>query len=135
VTVTGGEASGDQGLCERQLERYLTMYRFGYELFVKAMFFYFVAVGAVGSYVFRTDASRSQQHWFLIVVIYTSLAASVGCSITLRWWNSMAQAIERSCNQLEVETIPIREGKYLIISVIVDCFLIVGACVAFLSTR
>jgi hypothetical protein len=135
MTAIAGNTGTDQGLCERQLDRYLDMYRFGYELFVKAMFFYFAAVGAVGSYVFRADSSRSQQYWFLIIVICTSLAASVGCSITLKWWNSIAGAVDRSCSQLGVETIPIRGGKFLIINVIVDCYLIAGGCLAFLSTR
>ena len=81
MTVTGSGASGDQGLCERQLERYLNMYRFGYELFVKAMFFYFVAVGAVGSYVFRADASRSQQHWRQMTALKGHLSDSTSRSV------------------------------------------------------
>jgi hypothetical protein len=79
-------------LCERQLDRYVGMYQHHYELFVKAMFFYFVAVGAIGSYVFRPEAGTAQQRWFLLTVISTSVASLVGCWISLRWWSAVRDA-------------------------------------------
>jgi len=135
MTVAESEPATAQDLCERQLDRYLNMYRFGYELFVKAMFFYFAAVGAIGSYVFRADASRSQQYWFLVIVIFTSLAASVGCSVTLRWWDAIASAIDDCCRKLGFGSMPIRQGRHLIVLVIIDCFLVAGGCLVFLSAR
>lgn len=113
----------------------MQMYQHHYELFLKALFFYFAAVGAIGSYVFRPEASAEQQRWFLVTVICTSVASLVGCWISLRWWFAIKGATDRLCAHLELEPLPLFASKYLIALFAVDCVAIIAACVTYLSAR
>lgn len=131
----GVSFASDPANIERHLDRYLSVYQHHYELFIRGMFFYFAAIGAVASYVFRPEASTEQQRYFMLVVIFTSSMTIIGCVVSLCWWSAINRRVAQMCEQLSIPSVPLFAPKYIVSLVMFSSVAVICAACVFLAKR
>lgn len=106
--------TGRSDLLRAQLVAYLDVYKHHYDLFLKGVFLYLAASGAIAGYVFREGVAGAVRETLMLVACFGSLIFVFGCVGSRKWVGMMEERVNRICSELGVVDFPFYGAKYVV---------------------
>jgi hypothetical protein len=106
---------------------YIETFRHHFDLFGKGTLAYFMVIGVLCSYLFKTDTNFLTKEFLATFIVIFSLLCSVTCSISHKWVTAVETRANILSSELGMAAFPFTGSKRVVTLVMVSSFILLIA--------